>query len=123
MSKNINDHLANDRTFLAWVRTSIAIIGLGFVLVKFSLFLNRLALIIPSGDQQTRATHSTDLGIVSVLVGILITSLALLNYFQIKKQIQSNYYKHGSRHIIALGVGVNTIGLVVIWFLLQSVQQ
>ena len=34
------DHLANERTFLAWIRTSIGIMAFGFVVVKFSLFLN-----------------------------------------------------------------------------------
>ena len=33
-----NDHLANERTFLAWIRTSIAFIGFGFVIVKFAVF-------------------------------------------------------------------------------------
>jgi putative membrane protein len=31
-----NDHLANERTFLAWIRTGIGIMGFGFVVVKFS---------------------------------------------------------------------------------------
>ncbi|QEM08229.1 DUF202 domain-containing protein [Mucilaginibacter rubeus] len=35
---NASDHLANERTFLAWIRTSIALMGFGFVVVKFSLF-------------------------------------------------------------------------------------
>ncbi|KAA0129612.1 DUF202 domain-containing protein [Chryseobacterium sp. SN22] len=39
---NTSDHLANERTFLAWLRTSVALMGFGFILVKFSLFLNRL---------------------------------------------------------------------------------
>ena len=37
------DHAANERTFLAWVRTGIAIIAFGFVIEKFNLFLLTLA--------------------------------------------------------------------------------
>lgn len=37
------DYLASERTFLAWIRTSIAVIGLGFVVAKFSVWLRELA--------------------------------------------------------------------------------
>ena len=39
--KNLNDHLANERTFLAWLRTGIGVMVFGFVVVKFSLFLKQ----------------------------------------------------------------------------------
>jgi putative membrane protein len=37
------DHLANERTFLAWIRTSIALMGFGFVIVKFALFIRQIS--------------------------------------------------------------------------------
>jgi putative membrane protein len=36
----VNDELANDRTFLAWLRTSIACLGFGFVVAKWALIIN-----------------------------------------------------------------------------------
>jgi putative membrane protein len=39
MIKRYSDHAANERTFLAWVRTAIAIMAFGFVVAKFDLFL------------------------------------------------------------------------------------
>ncbi|MBB5439184.1 uncharacterized membrane protein YidH (DUF202 family) [Pedobacter sp. AK017] len=41
---NAGDHLANERTFLAWIRTSIGIMGFGFVVVKFSLFVRQIGI-------------------------------------------------------------------------------
>ena len=41
--KIATEYLANERTFLAWIRTSIAVISLGFVIAKFSVWLNELA--------------------------------------------------------------------------------
>ncbi len=41
---NARDHLANERTFLAWIRTALGLIGLGFVLARMGLFLRQLAL-------------------------------------------------------------------------------
>jgi uncharacterized membrane protein YidH (DUF202 family) len=39
MIRNFRDHSANERTFLAWVRTSIAVMAFGFLVEKFDLFL------------------------------------------------------------------------------------
>jgi|SRR5581483_3602288 len=43
MLRSFSDHAANERTFLAWVRTGIAIIAFGFVVEKFNLFVAALA--------------------------------------------------------------------------------
>lgn len=40
-ASHVTDHLANERTFLAWIRTSIALISLGFVVAKFSVWLRQ----------------------------------------------------------------------------------
>ena len=42
MESKVSDHLANERTYLAWLRTGIATIGLGFVVAKFGLALRQL---------------------------------------------------------------------------------
>jgi len=41
--KNFRDHAANERTFLAWIRTAIAIMAFGFLLERFDLFLEMVA--------------------------------------------------------------------------------
>jgi inner membrane protein YidH len=43
MITGYSDHAANERTFLAWVRTGIAVIAFGFFLEKFNLFLRTIA--------------------------------------------------------------------------------
>lgn len=43
MIQSFSDHAANERTFLAWVRTGIAVIALGFVIEKFNFFVLTLA--------------------------------------------------------------------------------
>lgn len=60
--------LAAERTLLAWVRTGIAIIGLGFVVSKFGLFIRLLA---SQGQPFVQASHpvSAGLGIAFVLLG------------------------------------------------------
>ena len=46
---HVSEHLANERTILAWVRTAIAIITLGIALNRFSLFLVEFSHIVPGG--------------------------------------------------------------------------
>ena len=43
MIDRYSDHAANERTFLAWVRTGIATIAFGFVVEKFNLFVRTMA--------------------------------------------------------------------------------
>ena len=43
MIRNFGDHSANERTFLAWVRTAIAVMAFGFLVEKFDLFLEMAA--------------------------------------------------------------------------------
>jgi putative membrane protein len=59
-----SDHAANERTFLAWVRTGIATIAFGFVVEKFNLFV----LALEKANQVTRSEHRI-LGKLSGLLG------------------------------------------------------
>ena len=43
MIANYSDHAANERTYLAWVRTGVAVVAFGFVIEKFNLFLIAMA--------------------------------------------------------------------------------
>ncbi|MEJ2362577.1 MAG: DUF202 domain-containing protein [Gammaproteobacteria bacterium] len=44
MIDNFRDHAANERTYLAWIRTAIALMAFGFVIEKFDLFLRYLTI-------------------------------------------------------------------------------
>ncbi|MCI0750472.1 MAG: DUF202 domain-containing protein [Flammeovirgaceae bacterium] len=77
------DHLANERTFLAWIRTSNAIMAFGFVVVKFALFVKQIGLVIAENTNTLpNRGYSAILGIVLVGIGIL---MALLSYYRYKR--------------------------------------
>ena len=89
MIERYPDHAANERTFLAWVRTGIAIIALGFVIEKFNLFVRTLAEAnSASGDSHLRAAiqssggFSHDEGLVLILVGIVTITLSLIRFIR-----------------------------------------
>ena len=58
MIKRYSDHAANERTFLAWVRTAIAVMAFGFVIERFDLFLQVIA---PQMAQRQLSPHGQTL--------------------------------------------------------------
>lgn len=88
-----NDHLANERTFLAWIRTSIALIGFGFVIIKFALFLKQFGLVVNQATDTTYSGFSTIIGVVLIASGAVLSILAYIRYRDIEKQLNSNSYQ------------------------------
>ncbi len=78
------EHLANERTFLAWVRTSLGLIGLGFVLARMGLFLRQLAAtgLINGGHRLHLQAGGEFLvsGVCFLILGTLVCAYAGWNY-------------------------------------------
>lgn len=88
------DHQANERTFLAWMRTSIALIGFGFAIARFGLFLRQLHLNLTQRPVAVDPiTNSEHLGVGLIGVGILTIALAAWRYSQVYGQIERGIYR------------------------------
>jgi putative membrane protein len=100
------EHQANERTFLAWMRTSIALIGFGFALARFGLFLRELETAV---SKEVTPTHSLmsyqTLGLGLVIVGIFVIVLSVWRYNQVFWQIERGDYRP-SRLLIWLTAGI-----------------
>ncbi len=55
--RDLRVHMANERTFLAWVRTSIGIMAFGFVVEKFALFMKKLAYFFEKSNIHEATPH------------------------------------------------------------------
>jgi len=86
------DHLANERTFLAWIRTSIALMGFGFVIVKFALFIRQISIAIGEKLPAPSKGYSAIIGVTMVALGAVMAALAYVRYRNIEKQLNSNAY-------------------------------
>ena len=121
----ISDHLANERTFLAWIRTSIGIMAFGFVVEKFALFIKQMALILGKANIEITSPsshgYSAFVGIFLVALGTLMGLLAFVRYKKIEKQIRGDTYQPSSILDILLTISVLGIGIFLVIYLIQSI--
>src|SRR3569833_20602 len=114
------DHLANERTFLAWIRTSIALMGFGFVVVKFSLFVRQLSLAVNGHAVSAPKGFSGMIGMCLVAIGALTALIGYLRYIRIERQLLSFTFYPSSRLLMALTVGVTIASLLLLYYLLPN---
>lgn len=116
VSKKVTDHLANERTFLAWVRTGLSVMAFGFVVERFGLLLRELGLKIPSRPIIT-GHYSTALGITLTLLGVVLLIVALFNFLQHRRAIDAERFHPGAGFAITLTVVASLIGVLLAVYL------
>lgn len=105
-SKYVQQHLANERTYLAWIRTSITTVGLGFlaagVVFRSSMYVHwghLLAAII---------------GIAAVLFGSLLTILATREYFKKRNGINQDLFLSVHSTVLVVSIGLTILNILLI---------
>lgn len=88
--KNFREHAANERTFLAWMRTAIAIMAFGFLVERFDLFLETVAPSL-SGRVLSPLGHKFGnvAGLALIAVGTVMVLLAMIRFIRNAKAIDS----------------------------------
>jgi putative membrane protein len=93
MIDRYSDHAANERTFLAWVRTGIATVAFGFVVEKYNLFVATLAKanVVDTAKRVKPEKLSGSLnhydGLALIIVGMLIIVVALVRFIRTTRLI------------------------------------
>lgn len=111
------DHLANERTLLAWSRTGIAVIALGFVVARFGLLIRELQ---PHLAQHVPTGISTFFGVALILFGAGLMSLALTRYLRTGRDIQAGTYRWSPALGIALSAILIAAGIILGVYLIVS---
>jgi putative membrane protein len=118
-STRAREHLANERTLLAWIRTAIALMGLGFVVARFGLFLREISAI---GGQsvQAESAYSGPIGIVLVAAGLVAVAISTFRFFQARDQIEKGRYEPAAYPEVAVVVFTLISGAALIVYLALS---
>lgn len=119
-STNIREHLANERTFLAWMRTSIGIMAFGFVVVKFALFVKQISMMLGKASLIHSTGYSGIVGIILVSVGTITAILSFVKYKRTEKQLNEGNYKYSSLLITLLTIFIFLISVFLIVYLIKS---
>ena len=120
MIKNFRDHSANERTFLAWVRTAIAVMAFGFLVERFDLFLGIVARTSGSGMPHLSTQPLGHVaGLVLIVDGIAMIVISAARFVLVQRMIDSTTeHTHiGSRIDVALATMLVLLGGVLFLYL------
>lgn len=107
--KNRRVHMANERTFLSWIRTSVAIMAFGFVLEKF---------IIPFNHNGCNC--SLYLGVFVVFLGGLVGFLSTYSFLKTEKEIMEDTYHPSFITDILVAIVLSSIGMLLAIYLISA---
>jgi putative membrane protein len=90
-SDRARDHLANERTFLAWVRTSVAIVVFGFAIGRFAIAMRQLTAFQGLASKTTGL--SVWMGMSSILAGVVMVVAGLARYRKTRAQLDEGKFE------------------------------
>ena len=101
----IRDHLANVRTFLAWLRAGLLLLALGFALAKFQVVENQTGRLV---------------GVFAAVAGWVLMLLAGADFFRQRRAIEESVYVPSTRWNIALAVVAAAAGASILFYLVRA---
>jgi len=113
-------YFAAERTFLAWIRTGLGLMGVGFAVSRFGLFLRDFSN-TQHAPAQTSTTHSVITGAALVALGVIINIASVINHLSTIKKLAAGTWQPGqpSRTAIALAIILALLGTGMAIYLLR----
>jgi len=110
--------LAAQRTFLAWIRTGLSLMGFGFVVARFGLFLREMQLAQAALTQQYG--FSLWFGTVLVVVGVVVNIVASVDHLRtVQKLRQGETFSRPSYFAISVAGAVALVGVAMAIYLVS----
>jgi putative membrane protein len=118
--KRASEYLANERTFLAWIRTSIAVMSLGFVVAKFGVWLRELATQLAPQTPIHSTGLSLPIGVAMMAMGGALAVLAAWHYHLVNLAIERGEVRANRGLIVTVTAGVALLAVIMIVYLLVA---
>ncbi len=123
MTENANpnrarDHLANERTFLAWVRTGAAIVVFGFAIGRFSIAMRQLTAL--QGHPVRTAGISVWMGSGTILAGVVLVVAGLLRYRKTRAQLDAGTFAPAGLMLDLITILTVLFGLALAGYLIYT---
>lgn len=106
------EHQANERTFLAWVRTSLSFIGIGLALTRFSLFIRQINRLGSTTNGSVSSDITTFLGTALIGIGVTTIVLGLWEYNRAYRQIEARSYQPNRVLVWVVAIAILLLGVV-----------
>jgi|SRR5665213_304302 len=124
MIERYSDHAANERTFLAWVRTAISIMAFGFLVEKFDLFLEIASKSFAGRTLSVGGQLVGDIaGLLLILLGGATMVLAIIRFHKTAREIDSKqtFPGTGERVDVFLALLLVALGAALFVYLAYTV--
>jgi putative membrane protein len=117
MIKNFGDHAANERRFLAWVRTAIAMMAFGFLIERFDVFLEIAAPSLAGRNVSVVGQKFANAaGLTFIVLGTVIIIIAATRFFLTARKIDSDDTHPGLGTQLDIALAVLLVLLVAVYF-------
>lgn len=83
------NHLANERTFLAWCRTGLALFGFSFVIERFDFFIRQIQDVPLFSGMAKKHLHTEAVTLSTFAVGVLVMVVAVWRFWYIRRCINT----------------------------------
>ena len=117
---DLKDYLSAERTFLAWIRTGIALMGFGFVVARFGLFLQEIQSVKPHPVVQSHGL-SLWFGTGLIVIGVIVNLFSAWHHIRLVRELDRGEPAHSrpSMEAILVVLILSLVGLAMAVYLIS----
>jgi putative membrane protein len=121
LAADLRDYLAEERTFLAWIRTGLTLMGFGFVVARFGLFLQVMQ-ITRGGSAAQAHGFSPWIGTAFIIVGVAVNLLSIRRHLRLVGELNRGQVtaRRPSRLAVLLALFLASVGIAMALYLILA---